>query len=401
VQVLDGQGRLFGRINIVDAAVVVVVCLLIPLGYSSYLLFRTPPTRIVSIEPSRITFPLLSVTPMQVRVRGENLRPFFRAVIGTQAVPLLFENLETIVLRVPPFVPGSYDVVLYDQDQELDRMADALVVYEPAGALVVDEPAAPPEDPPGDPAVSPEDARTEAMVVPSGNLLAIGRFRRLNATVAQALSQNLQTLEQGAYPWGHVAGFRPPEPDLEYVANRSPVAANNTYQIGAVLQFRCTFAPGQCLIPAADQGLRDDNVAVLPGATVPINIQGVTADFVVAEVHAAYTGTVELVVQGDMTREIASVVVDLQRIAPEEFPARDALRPAFVSVDFVGEPSDANLVAKMRLRVPILKVADAWWHQDHLLRLGGQFRFERPFLTFGGQIISIRSMDGTQETVGR
>jgi hypothetical protein len=396
VQVVDDQGRLFGRINIIDAAVVVVVCLLIPLVYGSYLLFRAPPARVVSIEPSR----LLPGMPMQVRLRGENLRPFFRAVIGTQSVPLLFEHTEASVLQLPPLVPGSYDVVLYDQAQELDRMADALVVYGPAAGWMGFG-AVSPEDPPGDPAVSPEDARAEAMVVPmvpSGNLFAIGRFRGLNATVAQALSQILQTLEQGAYPWGHVAGFRPPEPDLEYLANHWPVAANNTYQIGAVLQLQCTLAPGQCLIQSA---VDFHNVEVLPGATVPINIQGVTADFVVAEVHPIYTGTVELVVQGDMTREFASVVADLQRIAPEEFPARDALRPAFVSADFVGEPSAANLVAKMRLRVPTLKVANAWWHQDRLLRLGEPFRLELPFLTFGGQIISIRSTDGTQETVGR
>ena len=396
MQVVDDQGRLFGRINIIDAAVVVVVCLLIPLAYGSYLLFRAPPTRLVSIEPSR----LLPGTPMQVRVRGENLRPFLRVTFGTQTVPLLFEHTEAGVLQLPPLVPGSYDIVLYDQAQELDRMADALVVYGPAAGWMGFG-AVSPEDPPGDPAVSPEDARAEVMVVPSGNLFAIGRFRGLNAPVAQALSQILQTLEQEASPWGHVAGFRPPEPDLEYVADRWPVAANSTYQIRAVLQFQCTFAPGQCLIQSEARGLRGGNIAVLPGATVPINIQGVTADFVVAEVHPIYTGTVELVVQGDTTREFASVVADLQRIAPEEFPARDALRPAFVSADFVGEPSAANLVAKMRLRVPTLKVANAWWHQDHLLRLGGPFRLELPFLTFGGQIISIRSTDGTQETVGR
>ena len=45
VTVLDDRGRLFGRVNLVDASVVGFIVLLIPVAYGTWLLFRPKPVQ--------------------------------------------------------------------------------------------------------------------------------------------------------------------------------------------------------------------------------------------------------------------------------------------------------------------------------------------------------------------
>ena len=52
--IVDERGRLFGRFNLIDAAVVLVVVVLVPLVYAAYLLFRPPAMKILSVNPARI-----------------------------------------------------------------------------------------------------------------------------------------------------------------------------------------------------------------------------------------------------------------------------------------------------------------------------------------------------------
>ena len=46
---IDERGRLFGRINLIDLAVIVFVAVLIPLGYGAYLVFRAPAPHITGM----------------------------------------------------------------------------------------------------------------------------------------------------------------------------------------------------------------------------------------------------------------------------------------------------------------------------------------------------------------
>ena len=50
--IVDERGRLFGRFNLIDAGVVFVLLVLVPLAYAAYRLFRPDPVRIESVEPS-------------------------------------------------------------------------------------------------------------------------------------------------------------------------------------------------------------------------------------------------------------------------------------------------------------------------------------------------------------
>ncbi len=120
---IDDRGRLFGRLNIVDAAVLLVVALLIPMAYGAYLIFQPLPARIVALEPARIEEGTSEVT-----LRGEHLRPYLRVVVGTQAATFLFADTDGGVLRLPELAPGVYDVVLLNEEAELARARGGLVV---------------------------------------------------------------------------------------------------------------------------------------------------------------------------------------------------------------------------------------------------------------------------------
>lgn len=359
--VLDEQGRLFGKVNIIDAAVLAVVLLLIPLSYAAYLLFRTPSARILAIEPAQIT-----QGTTQVNIRGEHLRPYLRIMVGPHDGRLLFENPDVGVLPLPPLAPGSYDVVLYDESQELMRL--------PAGLAVVAPPVLHIETPPTAEGKMAEASRVE--------LVAIGAFRGLDAASARALSKNLATLRRTSQTWGRILGFQPPEPHVEYLAGRTVPVTDGTYQIRAVLQFRCKLENREC---------RAEGVAITPGASVPVRMGDSAPPFLVEELHPAYPTSVELVLRTTIAPEIATLLASRDSGTIEGFPARDAFRPSVVSYELVGETPDQKRVALVRLRVPAVRTPEAWLYRANPLRVGDDFTFERPLYAFRGSILSINA----------
>jgi hypothetical protein len=122
---VDDRGRLGGQLNLIDAAAAVVILLLIPLGFSSYVLFRTPPAKLLTVSPAR----LVESHDQRVEIDGTNLRPFMRASFNTvPAKSFLIGSTKYALVDLPDLEPGTYDVVLYDHAQEVDRLPNALTV---------------------------------------------------------------------------------------------------------------------------------------------------------------------------------------------------------------------------------------------------------------------------------
>ena len=46
MSLVDDRGRVGGSINLIDAIVVVLIVVLVPLAYGAYLLFRTPAAKL-------------------------------------------------------------------------------------------------------------------------------------------------------------------------------------------------------------------------------------------------------------------------------------------------------------------------------------------------------------------
>ena len=122
---LDNDPRSARRFNLVDVVVAVVILGLIPIAYGAYLLFRTPPPTLASVSPVR----LFEGHNQRVEIEGTNLRPFMRASFNTiPARSFLIGSTKYALVDVPDLAPGTYDVVLYDYMQEVDRLPKALTV---------------------------------------------------------------------------------------------------------------------------------------------------------------------------------------------------------------------------------------------------------------------------------
>ena len=105
--VIDRNGRVFGRINIVDAGILAFILVLIPVGYATFLLFRPERPSIESVtrvevgnEERRVSAG--TILTAKLKVKGTGFNPLLRAQIDSiDAVGLVFEN------------PNSVDVIVH------------------------------------------------------------------------------------------------------------------------------------------------------------------------------------------------------------------------------------------------------------------------------------------------
>jgi len=140
---IDDRGRLFGRVNLFDAAVAAFVVVLIPIAYGTYLLFRTTPAGITSVADAPISKEERrvaggSLLEAKLKVRGNGFRPMLRATIdSTPALAFVFEDPHSADVLVPVMNEGRYDLVLYDGVQEVARAPKAVVIGSNAPERVV------------------------------------------------------------------------------------------------------------------------------------------------------------------------------------------------------------------------------------------------------------------------
>src|SRR5215831_16758853 len=107
MSIVDDRGRAAGRFNLIDGLVAAMILVLIPAAYGSYLLFRAPPARLTSIEPTR----LYQGKNLRIVVNGQNLRPFMRVAFNTiQGRSFLIGSPTYAQIDLPDLDPGVYDV---------------------------------------------------------------------------------------------------------------------------------------------------------------------------------------------------------------------------------------------------------------------------------------------------
>ncbi len=123
---IDDRGRVFGKINLIDAIVVALVLGLIPVAYAAYRLFRVPIPVVSAVTPSQV----IEGKTATLQITGADLRPFLRATFGIYSSPgFLVQSPTQAEIKVPATLPaGAHDLVLYDEGQELVRVPGALTV---------------------------------------------------------------------------------------------------------------------------------------------------------------------------------------------------------------------------------------------------------------------------------
>jgi hypothetical protein len=144
--VLDARGRLFGRFNLVDVVAAVFVVLLVPMGYVAYRVFRIPPTAIATVTPNTIP----PGPGRRLTLTGRNFRPYLVAFISKTGEPysmlnrlpeslqasFLVETPTHVELGLQPVTPGTYDIHVYDESQEVAYMKAAFTVTDVPRATV-------------------------------------------------------------------------------------------------------------------------------------------------------------------------------------------------------------------------------------------------------------------------
>lgn len=122
---VNERGELFGRWNIVDALIALLMLVLVPLSYGAYQLFKAPLPTLQRVEPAAVTYG----PNMRFKVRGENLRPYLRVSLNNhQGKTFLFGDSTEADVELLDVPPGVYDVVLYDQAQERSRLPKAFTI---------------------------------------------------------------------------------------------------------------------------------------------------------------------------------------------------------------------------------------------------------------------------------
>lgn len=131
---IDDRGRLFGRVNVVDAAIGAFALVLLPIAYGTFLLFRPSAPRITSVARVPITMEERRLAggsrlAAKLKVRGSGFRPMLRASIDeAPALGFVFENPNSADVLVGEVASGTHDLVIYDGVQEVARSAGAVTI---------------------------------------------------------------------------------------------------------------------------------------------------------------------------------------------------------------------------------------------------------------------------------
>jgi hypothetical protein len=136
---IDSRGRLFGRLNLIDAAVVLFALLLVPIGFVTYRVFRVPNPQIAAVSPET----LLPGSDMRIRLTGRDFRPYLRITVNrsgeafalVNGTPdstegrLLVETPTLMEAKLPPeLAPGTYDLHVFDEGQQVAERLKAFTI---------------------------------------------------------------------------------------------------------------------------------------------------------------------------------------------------------------------------------------------------------------------------------
>ncbi len=143
---IDERGRLFGRINLIDAMVAVVALGLIPLSYGAFLLFRPPLPKIVKVSPRELVENPVSGEYPRLQLTGENFREALLAVFGPDprmnSPAFLVASSHQGEVVVPPLPVGTYDLSFVDGGRVLVTLPGALrIVARPPPVKVIPPPS--------------------------------------------------------------------------------------------------------------------------------------------------------------------------------------------------------------------------------------------------------------------
>ncbi|MGQ0736179.1 MAG: hypothetical protein ACT4QD_21320 [Acidobacteriota bacterium] len=369
---IDADGRLFGRVNLVDAAIGAFVVLLVPLALGTVLLFRAPTPVIEGVDLAPLTMTedraaLGSALAGKVKVRGSGLRPVLRAEIGHRpALAFIFENPSSADVLFGDLPAGTHDLVLYDGVQEVARVAGAITIPE-----------------------KPVSGGTRVSVV--------GTLLDLSEATSQALRQGAKfPSDQDAQM--EVIALGEPEPAHYNINRNTDVKVPNRWQRSAMLAVSCQvplLEPRECRTGGALLGAGGVLPVVGTAGSLRLFIEEVLPDQepTPAQIRVrflAYPSVADMVRVGDRDREQWAIdgrgatVASLggRRQTTGNVAVGLMQDAASVSAEVTG--SDQIVAFDAVLRLGVDRSRTGWRYRSDLLRAGGPITFTtRTYLVRG------------------
>lgn len=379
---IDDRGRLFGRVNLIDAVVGVVVLGLIPLAYAAIVLFGVPVPKVTSLTPAQVT----AGQAATVEIIGADLRPFLNAAFGT--VPsggFLVQSPTRAEVHVPDLPPGTYDLILSDESRAVLTVPAALTVVAPAVAA----------------------SNAEVQVR--------GSFVGLTAEQARALTPGTALDAQAAAPpLATVVAVRAPVPMLERVkvglnAFLSIPSPAGSVRVAAVVRLRCALAGGECkargvlveqgstLQLAGPAGVGPTTFVVddVRPADAPVSFPPASPAIALIQVRFV-AGPELLAVMKPGDRDVAGlgVVADADRavlttvgIDPQKINAPVITEGVLRRSISVQQPV---LLFGGSVRVPVVYTPQGWTYKERPVKVGAPFSFETTAGAMAGWILEMK-----------
>ena len=379
--IIDDRGRLFGRLNLVDAAVGALVLILLPAAYGAYVLFKEPPATLTEVSPTRMQ----RGPNLTLYVHGHNFRPYMRVSFNdTQATGFFFGSATGAVIPVPDLPPGRYDIVLYDYMQEVSRMPKALTI-----------------DPPSPPI--------------SVTVELTGALTALSAEQVKAVQVGLRLPEKGPT---EILAVGTPEPELMHIrigdktTLRIPGNGAPAMEVPVRLRTLCEVQMG------TDGALRCNirGLALAPDVNVLLDGFGQPLNFRVAEVHypgRSRTATVHvrfatsIEVRGGMKvgdRDVGALAHPAgQMAALLSLVDRGDVSAATLRDDRIRQsiPTGRLLAVDAVLSVPVDDSPTGWLYKGAVVKVGAPISFETAGYTVDGGVteLSILPVSATTAVV--
>lgn len=361
---IDERGRILGRVNVIDAAAAVLVLILIPAAYGSYLLFRNPPAKLLAISPNQ----LYQGNPQKIEIEGRDLRPFLRVSFNdVQGRTFLIASPKSARVDMPDLPPGKYDVVLYDYQQEVDRLPKALTIMPLAPVPMLDM-----------------EVAGAFFTLPNETQIKPGlRFPQTGDAEAEVL---------------HVGAAVPGRLRLKVGDVRFVVPSNST-QIPATLRVRCAVAPNvDGSLGCMGGGVQPAPVA--PGSVLSLMGPSGWMRFQITEVHLLSAppvsqSRVRLVVTPDQLALMKAGDADSSpKAAAPEHAATILAIGSSQPITALEAGARAPLGAGLRLvdatmRVPVEPSENGWKYKDEPFKAGAPFTFETPTYVLHGEVASM------------
>lgn len=343
--IVDERGRLFGRWNLLDFALLVLLLGLLPLGYGAYVLFRDQPPRLVGVSPAQLT----QAPEFTLTIKGENLRPYMRVSLGNnQGREFYFRSTEEAEVPFPAVPAGQYDLVLYDQAQERSRLRNAVTI-------------------------SPSN-------LPATQIVAVGAFGNLDAAGAAKLTAGTKLGDAA-----EILAVGKATPDITQVFSGKLVGVPipNALRLPAVVRFQC-YVRAQQGNPFCAVG----DVTIAPTVLLTLETALGKTPFQVDRVRSALP--LEPV---PMSVHLSGPLAVLSRIRPgdADLGGIDNELAALSRVVSVGGPrgSEASGEADVQLIAQLQRVNQTWLYDSTPLRVGAPITLRTAGYEVSGIVIDI------------